>query len=212
MSNLLSENQWNVLTFVEEMHLKNGKFPSLSLISRKTGVDQVSIVECLSDPLMKRSLEARGIQWEVIDDERLSPKQLACIQLLLNVTDGQNIKAKLDSLGISQSTYYGWKRQPYFMQAYREASENLYGESIPEVHRSLIANAVSGDINAQKLMLAISGRWDTAKSVEGMNVQFVLMKVLEVIQRHVRDKDTLEAIAGEFEGILNPETQKAIGV
>jgi hypothetical protein len=211
MSALLSKNEWEVLHFIEEQHLKSGQFPALSLISRKTGVDQVTVVEALSNPTMQKSLEARGIQWDIVDDDRLTARQLSCIQLLLNVTDQRTIKDKLESLGIPQSTYSGWKKQPYFMAAYRQASENLYGESIPEVHRSLIQNAIHGDINSQKLMLAISGRWDTSKSVEGMNVQFVLMKVLEVIQRHVRDKDALEAIAGEFEELLSPNNNKAIG-
>lgn len=211
MSQLLSIEQWNVLNFVDEHHFKTGQFPPLSLIARKTKVDQVTIVECLSSPLVQKSLEARGIQWDIVDDDRLTPRQLACIQLLLNVTDPRSIKEKLESLGISQSTYYGWKKQPYFMTAYRQASENLYGESLPEVHRSLIQNAVHGDFQSQKLMLAISGRWDSSKSVEGMNVQFVLMRVLEVIQKHVRDKDALEAIAGEFELLMNPPEQKSLG-
>lgn len=209
---LLTKEEWEILNCIEEFHLRAGKFPALSTIAKRTGIDQVLIVESLSNPLLQRSLEARGINFNLVDDERLKPVQLAAIQLLLNVTDTRNIKEKLASLGVKSATYQGWKKQPYFMAAYREASENLYGESLPEVHRSLVSNAIEGDLSSQKLVLAISGRWDTSKSVEGMNVQFVLMKVLEVIQKHVKDKDALEAIAGEFEGLLNPQPKAKLEV
>ena len=96
------------------------------------------------------------------------------------------------------------------MEAYREASEALYGEALPEVHRSVIQEAVNGSFVHQKLMLAISGRWDEKKQAEQMNVKIVLMKVLEIIQTHVSDPETLQAIAGEFETILSPEQPKAI--
>jgi hypothetical protein len=154
---------------------------------------------------VQKSLEARGIDWNPVKSDTLTAEQMATIQVLLDISDKRTITDKLKSLGVSQSKYYGWKKNQLFMEAYREASEALYGEALPEVHRSLIQEAVNGSFVHQKLMLAISGRWDEKKQAEQMNVKFVLMKVLEIIQTHVSDPETLQAIAGEFESILSPE-------
>ncbi|SRR5258708_2217775 len=208
MAKLLNKDEWEILNFIEERYMKRSQFPTVTTISKFTKIDQVRVVECLSSPILQKSLDARGIPWQFLDEDRLTPMQLACLQMVLNITDTRSIAQKLQSLGINISTYHGWKKQPHFMEAYRELSEKLYGESIPEVHQALIKKAVEGDHQAQKLMLAISGRWDDKKSLEAMNVRFVLMKVLEVIQRHVHDKDTLESIAREFEVILAPEQKE----
>lgn len=209
LSKLLSKDEWNILNFIEERYSRRQQFPHLSTISKELKIDQVKVVDCLSNPLMQKSLTIRGIPWEFLEEDRLTPMQLAAIQCILNISDQRTIADKLRGLGINLSTYYGWKKQPHFAEVYREQSERLYGEAIPEVHQSIIKNAVDGDFKSQKLMLAIAGRWDDKKSVESLNVKFVLIKVLEVIQKHVHDKDSLEAIAREFEVILSPD-QKAI--
>lgn len=206
MSKLLAKDEWDIVCFVEEAHLKKGEFPSLRRISQATGIDQVIISSALNNPLVQQALEARGIEWNpVADKSRLTPEQVAFITLMLDISDKRSIKDKLASLGLPASKYTGWKRQAHFMEAYREASERLYADSLPEVHRSVIQEAVNGSYPHQKLMLAISGRWDEKKQAEQMNVKYVLMKVLEIIQIHVSDPETLQAIAGEFETILNPE-------
>lgn len=195
--------------------MRTGKFPSLRAISTHTEVPQVRISEILRNPLVQQSLEARGIQWEPVKKDRLTAEQIACIHKLLDISDTRSLKERLADVGVTYAKYYGWKKQPYFMEAYREAAEKLYGEALPEVHRSVIQEAVNGSFPHQKLMLAISGRWDEKKSVEQMNIQFVLMKVLEIIQIHVSDPEKLEAIAQEFEALIGPQkadtAAKAIG-
>lgn len=209
MSKLLSKAEWDVLCFIEEQHFKKGEFPSLRNISLSTDVPQVEVSAALNSPLVQAALEARGIDWDpVTKKDQLSPQQIATIQMLLDISDNRSIKAKLASLGIKYAQLQGWKKQPEFMRAYRDASEKLYGEAIPDVNKAVIQAAVDGSYPHQKLMLAIAGRWDEKKSVEAMNVQFVLMKVLEIIQIHVSDPATLEAIASEFEVIINPKQKE----
>lgn len=211
MSKLLSKDEWDIVCFIEEQHVRKGKFPSVRFISHSTGIDQLKVVEALKSPLVRQSLEARGINWNPVSKtDRLTPEQIAAITLLIDISDRRNIKEKLASLGLTYSRFYGWKKQPHFMEAYREASEKLYAETLPEVHKSVIQEAVNGSYQHQKLMLAISGRWDEKKQAEEMNVKYVLMRVLEILQIHVRDPETLQAIAGEFETLLNPDKPKAI--
>lgn len=202
----MSKDEWDVVSCVEQFTMSKGRFPSLRHISNVTNITQVKVSDILKNPIVQTALDNRGIEWRPVSSDLLSPEQVATIQVLLDLSDRRTIKDKLASVGVSPTKYYNWKKTPKFIEAYREASEALYGEALPEVHRSLIQEAVNGSYQHQKLMLAISGRWDEKKQNEQMNVRYVLMKVLEIIQTHVDNPETLNAIAGEFEAILNPET------
>jgi hypothetical protein len=206
MGTLLSKDEWDVINAVEQIYRSKGKFPSLRTLSNVTNITQVDVTDILKNPLVRTALDNRGIEWRtgVTSNPLLTGEQIATIQLLLDISDKRPLKEKLASLGVSYTKLAGWRKNPKFMDAYREASEALYGESLPEVHRSVIQEAVSGSYAHQKLVLAITGRWDEKKRDEELNVRYVLMKVLEIIQTHVDNPETLNAIAGEFEAILNP--------
>lgn len=207
---LLTDNEWDVICFIEQFYVRESKFPPLSKIVEYTKIEQVEIVDILNSPLVRESLDNRGIEWRIVKNDYLSPRQIACIETLLNIADERSITKKLQALGIAMSTYQGWKRNPIFMDAYRQSARDLYGRSIPELHQTVIKRAIDGDAYMMKTALAISGEWDDKRSVEAMNIQFVLMKVLEVIQKHIQDPDVLNSIAGEFDQVLNPGNRKAI--
>lgn len=205
---LMNRDEWNILHYVEEHWLRKGEFPALSKIAKDMVLDQVKVVEALSSPLLQKSLDARGIPWMEVDD-RLTPIQVATINLILNVSDKRSTPVKLKSLGVNPSTYKGWRRQKQFMLVMREQGERLFGETMPEVHKALMDKALEGDPTSLKLYYAMAGRWDDKKSVESMNIRFVMVKLLEVIQTHVRDPEALQAIAADFEALLGNE-QRAI--
>lgn len=205
----MNRDEWLVLCAVEEHYMKKEEFPAVSTISRKTQIDQVRVVEALSNPLLQRSLDARGIPWMQVDNS-LSPAQVACINLLLNISDPRSKTMKLKALGISPITFKGWQKQKHFSEAMYDQGKKLFGESVPEIHKALLEKAVDGDMMAIKQVYAMQGIWDDHKSVEQMNIKFVMVKLLEVIQSHVRDPEALQAIASEFEGLLAPSNQRMI--
>lgn len=207
---LLSDVEWDILCFIEEFYIKEEKFPPLIRIVEATKQDHVVVVGALTNPIVKMALDNRGIEWRIVTEGRLTGRQRACIEVLLNIADTRNQTNKLRDLGIAASTYKGWKKNPIFMDAYRQAARDLYGQSIPELHKTVISRAIDGDAAMMKTALAISGEWDDKRTVEAMNVQFVLMKVLEVIQKYVQDPVVLSSIAGEFEQVLNPGSKKAL--
>lgn len=203
---ILSDDEWRILTYIEDQWLRKELFPSLAEIARKTHIDQVKVVDALSSDLMKKSLEARGIPL-FNDMDNLTEKQIVAINLVLNPSDHRSVSAKLKAIGVSPQTYNGWKRQKVFMEALRNQGERLFGQTQPEIHAALIKQALAGDTNAIKYYNQMSGRFDSSKSVESMNVQFVMAKLLETIQRHVKDPAALSAIAEEFSGLLGQSNQ-----
>ncbi len=210
MSEVLSSESYSILCYVEDRWFQKEQFPAVSEIAKKTGIDQVKVVEQLSSPLLKRSLEARGIPLFADLDDILSPQQIACINLLLNVSDSRTQGEKLKALGIKPATFYGWKRQKKFMDAFRRQGERLFGDTQAQVHYALAKSAMNGDINAIKYYNQVSGRYDSSKTVELMNVKFLMQKMLETIQRHVTDPAQLQAIAQEFEALMTGSGQREI--
>lgn len=201
----MNRQDWDILCYVEEHWTLKEEFPTPSLISQKTGYPQELVVESLFKDVVKKAMGNRGIAAVSSHDDRLTPEQIACINTLLNVSDQRTLGQKLSALGIHPSTYKGWKKQRHFMEAMRAEGEKLFGETMPEVHTSLMNKALEGDVNALKLYYAMAGRWDDKRSVESLNIRFVMLKLLEVIQKHVQDKNTLEAIASEFDGLLSDQ-------
>lgn len=211
MTHVMSADQWQVLCEVEKHWLKKNELLDLTKLAAKLHLNPVELVEALSSPLLKQSFEARGIPLYTDTDQDLTPVQVACINLILNVADRRTLKDKLNSLGVKPSTYYGWKKQKHFADVLRDQGEKLFGNNQAEVHAALTKAALEGDTNAIKYWNQLSGRFDPSKTVEGVNVRYVMQALLEVIQTHVHDEDTLRAISDGFMAVLDiPGAPRAI--
>lgn len=204
---ILKPAEWDVLVCIEDLWLRKEQIPAVTAIATKTGLDQVAVVDALSNPLLQKSLEARGIPTYTDLDDSLNAKQIACINLIMNVSDRRSEAAKLRALGIPPATFYGWKRQKPFSDALRTQGEKLFGDTQSQVHVALAKAAMDGDVNAIKYYNQVSGRFDTARTVEQLNVKFVMQKLLETIQTHVHDPVVLMAIAEDFATLIEPQRQ-----
>jgi hypothetical protein len=209
MSELMTTEEYKVLVVCEEHWMRYKRFPIVSNIAAKTGLTHTQVVECLSREALQHGLDSRGIPW-MDPGDNLSPRQLACIQLLLNISDKRTQTQKLKSLGISPSLLQGWKKQDTFRNVYQKRAEELFGEALPEVHTAMINMATSGDVKAAKMIYAKTGFYNERTVEQGINVKFVLIKVLEAIQKHVKDPAVLQAVAEEFNGILVQEKMSGI--
>lgn len=206
----MNADDWDICVGVEEYWTKHGEFPAFSIIQSMTGLPQEKIANSLFKDVVKKALDVRGISY-THENERLSARQIAVINTLLNISDTRSETRKLLDLGVAPATYRGWKKQPYFMTYMKEQGEKLFAETQTQVHVALAKKASEGDIQAIKLFNEMSGRWDSTKTVEAMNVRFVMTRLLECIQQRIRDPEILQAIAEDFEGILTEGSQKAIG-
>ena len=143
-----------------------------------------------------KKLEVKGYDVKKVD--YLSPQQLAVANAMLNLADRRSDKKKLEDFKVSPAIYANWKKQDKFNRYLRERAEEVLGNSIGEVHLALIDSATSGDIGAMKLFYDITGRHSPgSKQVE--NVRGMLVRVIEAVQRHVKDPAVLQAIATEIQ-------------
>lgn len=139
---------------------------------------------------------------------QLTDKQLAVAHTLLNPFDRRSLEGKLRELGVSPNTYYGWLKSEIFAQYMKRRSEELFGDTMPMAHSALMRNVIGGDVKSLKLFYEMTNRWQGVKSQDTGNLRAVIMQLIEVIQKHVNDPETLKAIARDFQQAL--DTQQAV--
>lgn len=131
----------------------------------------------------------------------LSAEQLAAANLLLDFSDHRSQAAKLRSLGIPTTKYQNWLRIPAFQEYITYRAEYLLNNSTHEAHTALLKNVQRGNQKAIEFLYEITGRYSrTSQSTQ--DLALLMVRLVEVIQRHVKDPETIRAIAFEFNEIL----------
>lgn len=193
----LTEREYEVLTFMEMEYSLSGYFPSEALILERVGCSKKFLLSAVAKPDFKRALIARGMREDSKPGGIITTEQMVCVNTLLDKSDTRSKKKKLNDLGIPSQTYMGWCSDPAF-QAYTAARcEALFPNMLNEAHSALYDNVARGDMTAIKLVYEMTGRYSEKKASE-VNIDFLLMKVLETIQKHVTDPRALSAISEDL--------------
>lgn len=193
-----------LLNFVEQHWYTKKGMPSPEQIAKGTGFMREFCAVALQSLPVIYALEDRGI---IVTNTHpvLTTVQLRAANLMLNTKDGRNAKRKLEALEITTAQWEGWLRDPVFQDYITQRAENLLGDSLYEAHTSLLSSVRSGDTTALKLYYEMTGRW-SSKTVGEVNIEFLMMRIIEIIQREVTDPETLMRIGLAFEA-LAPQTQ-----
>lgn len=149
-----------------------------------------------SNKLFAASMESRGIP----TDNFLSAKQLAAVATMLNLTDRRSDEKKLRDIGVSTEEFSAWMLNRNFAEYVRQRSELMLDNSTHEAHMGLLRGVKQGNTASIKLYYEITGRYNPNAENE-VNVRMVIGRVLEAIQRRVRDPHTLNELAVELSQI-----------
>lgn len=208
----LTVKQYDVLNYIEQEYLLEGYVPTKEQVVAKRICSAQFYDACYKNREFREALNVRGISLAGITpgSEALSPEQLAVANVLLDRFDNRSRKKKLADMGVNTQTLNGWMRDPAFRSYYTRRAEGIFGDVVPEARLALMDNVEKGDFNSIKLALEMTGTYST-KTVGELNVDFLMMKVIEAIQKHVHDAATLEAIAGEL-GALAPSTPAPVAL
>jgi len=206
-----------IVDFCEQEYLANGVLPGSEVIFRYLTDHHaklvrepdwpnspVAIAVSLSqdtpddDYSVTIALKNRGIDPnDQIPGRGLTPIQLSAINVIMDFSDKRATKAKLNELGVSTAQYNAWLKNPQFQSYVRHRAESLLGDHTHSAHIALMQNVERGDLNSIKLYYEMIGRW-SGKSAGEVNIEFLMIKILETLQRHVHDADTLMAIAADL--------------
>lgn len=197
----LSEKHYRLMTFLEQRYLTTGMIPT-SEVCVESGVCAASFyLNAFKSTKFVDALAARGISIRGIGKDQdhgiLTEEQLVAANVMLDLRDNRSQRKKLGDLNIPTARWEGWLRDTAFQNYLRQRAENLLGDNLHESHLALVDRVRSGDVSAIKYFNEITGRF-VPRSDEKVDVNAILMQVLEVLQKHVKDPDTLVAVAEDL--------------
>lgn len=158
---------------------------------------------------LERGISLRGLELNAKNEPEwkrlmLTEEQLTVANILLDITDTRSQKKKLQDLGISTAKYQSFLKDPAYQDYITTRAEAMLGDNQHEAHIALVDRVKSGDMSAIKYFNEITGRYVPSRGEANVNVTLILMQLLEIIQRHVKDLGTQELIAQEFLALSEP--------
>lgn len=212
VSNITSR-QWLTVCFCEEFWGEYKSFPTLEQI--KAGVEGFKNTEeveqeLFSTPVRSR-LKNRGVDYSARlkktdpdwkNPSRLSDKQLAVINALLNPFDKRSQTKKLAEMGITPVHLHGWMKDKRFRDYYNARAEELFGpEGMPIAHEALLRKVGEGNLSAIKLYYEMTGRHTGVRREEVTNLKLMFARFTEILQRYVTP-DTMRLIITELNNAM----------
>lgn len=202
----LSEKEYDIVNFVEQEYLLHGLIPTAEKIEELGLATKKWYSEFLTKEDVRKSLVARGVSLgeQFINGETyvLTEEQLTAANVMLDLGDNRSRKKKLADLRISTQKWEGWMKDPAFQHYVKTRAENLLGSSQHEAHLALLDTVRKGDVSAIKYFNELTGRYAPARD-NNIDLPALLMRVLEIIQRHVADDEALRSIANDMMTLAN---------
>jgi hypothetical protein len=209
------------ITFIESHYQLNGgklpKFEDLKFLEAFGYGTKKRITKLLNSEEIYIGLSRRGIAWpRPYDPDRtdtliaLSPQQQHCVLIVTDPTRSDNLRKRLELVGISYQTYRNWMKQPAFGNAIRALSEDVLQDNLASVHTSMTAKAMAGDVTAARLVYELSGRHDPSKQ-QMLDLSRIIGLVLESLTRHVTDPIVLQRLGNDLDIIIAGDTPQIEG-
>lgn len=226
----LTPEQYEFLLYMEQTYWKRSLLPTLEQLKAEgVEVTEDFYLSCWTNPAFVANLKGRGLPDTVmlhiletigVGDKRpafskyvLTEQQMTVANMLLDVHDSRARVKKLTEAGVSLSEFNAWLKDPAYQAYCRERAEQLLLENQSDAHIALIGRVRQGDLGAIKYFNAITGRFaESRASGVTINNNFgseLLRGVVEVIQRHVKDPETLRAIADDILVLQAGHTQQS---
>lgn len=186
-----------VLPWVETFWHSHKRYPTDTELAQQFGFDAMDLERLRCSKFYGICLKERGIR---MTEGNLTESQVAAISLITNFHDTRPVAVKLAGIGVTSEQYYGWQKDSKFQQELLNRAEDITENVFPEAQAALAKRVASGDVNALKFYYEITGR---ANSPELINVKMMMSKVIEAVQKHVKDPAILQAIAAEINGVAS---------
>lgn len=199
----LSMLELQVINWVEQYWNEHGKFPPVGTI-RSRFPDGPDVLERES---VRVAMANRGISVPIGDEfpTELTQEQLACVSVILDWSDRRSHSAKLKSMGVTATKWAGWMKNSIFRDYVHSLSTRNLEDALHVAHEGLVNATSKGSVEAIKYYMELTGRY-TADSGQMANFKVMVQRMVESIQRHVKDQDVIRLIAADFEVIMRGDT------
>jgi len=207
--NALSEDQFKALNYTEQVFWLTGDFPSIQQIKDNTPLNGKDAEEYYSHPVVLDCVAKRGLDVnKLVGATSLTAEQLLVANMVLNLQDPNSLRQKLKAVKITPHKYETWMRDPVFAGYIRARAEAMFVSADGAAYAGLIKAVQDQDTAAIKLFFEMRGIYNPRLDLN-VNIESVLVKVVEIVSRHVTDKRMLIAIADEIEDVVTPKAISA---
>jgi len=193
--------------------LNGTRLPSIDELAAHTGLSEKVIIRVLTSHEFLMKMDRRGILWtnkkRVL--EELTPEQAATIAVITDPTLKMDLRARLKRVGVPYVVYRNWLRNPAFARVVKTTAEMSLEDHLPDFHTKIVERGLGGDLNAIKFAYELTGRHDPAKQ-QMVDLNRMVMLLLEVITKHIRDPIILNQINMDVDLILKGKTPAAIDI
>lgn len=202
----LEDWEREVVLFIEKYHAVGGVAPSdndiIEYVNNFTDSDEILTEDGLStlknDFLFQESMRVRGI---IVDqgsvNKNLTPRQMAAVSVMLNLIDKRSDEKKLRDIGVTTEEWATWSLNDKFAAYVNGRTEKMVMNTTGEAHLGMLKAMRAGNLQAIQLHHKLTGRYDPDADA-AVNVRVILGRVLEVIQKHVKDPNTLQALGTDL--------------
>lgn len=205
MTEILSDIELDVVFFIERFAVTNGAAPTKAQINQRfTGLNDEWHAAFAENPLIIRSLKARGIVWPAMED-RLTDEQMHAAAVMSDIYDRRSDEKKLRDLGITTRKWAMWMLDEQFAAYVLDRSERMLTNSIPEAHKGLLKGVRNGNVAAVKMLYEVTGRYRPDQEQQ-IDIRRVLHTFIEVLQKYIRDPVVLHKIAMDLSNIASAES------
>lgn len=195
----LTERQAECLTYIEQEFFLNGSVPTIDKLHEVFGNSKATIKKWMESPEFDFILTSKGIIRKTPDGVLTAP-QMMMVNMLLNIADRRSDREKCEACGINPAQLSAWRRDPTFIAYLQKRAETMFKDSDDIAYLNVIKNMQGGDLGAAKFYFEMTGKYQPSVRHD-INIDSVMVRLIEVIQIHVKDPAILEAIAADFEAI-----------
>lgn len=200
----MTDNQLRVVNACEQLFWETGSCPTQEKLAEFTAVSVNKVKSYFQTPEFRQALVIRGIDLTPSESKHLlSTKQLLVANMLLNSYDRRSEREKLLEAGVSSQQLNIWKRDPTFQAYLSRRAEQMFQAADADAFKALVETVKGGDTQAIKLFMEMRGKYNPRLQVD-VNVEQILVMVVEVISRHVKNPETLQLIAEDLQRIDRP--------
>ena len=191
----LTTPEKDLINFYELQWMLRHNVPTIEEVAQHLKLSQVTVNYYFKRRQVIKALDERGIPWRQHTQDELTATQVAAAVTMMNFTDTRSNNEKLDQLGINPSQYYAWLNDPQF----KNLIDNLADQNLRNIRPTAIGEFTKkineGDWNAVKYWLETTGELQSTNVPQS---EQLLKMIIEIIQKHVKDPDTIVAIAQDI--------------
>lgn len=195
IKNAMTKKEKELVNFYELQWALRTNVPTIEEVAQYLKLSQTTVNYYLQRAPVVKALKQRGIPYLQHTQEDLTATQVATAVTMMNFADTRSNDEKLDQLGINATQYQAWLKDPQFKNLIDNLAEQNLNNIKPVAIGELTKKINQGDWNAVKYYLDTTG---ALVNNDAPQSEQLIRMIIEIIQKHVKDPETIIAIAQDI--------------